>query len=192
MVLLIFLELKIIKNGSGFQFDWYIKPMSSGNYLNFLSQHPVHQKIGVVTQLVDKVFFLSDEQFHEKNFAKVEETLMKNNYPIEFIRKQLNKRLYKLKSQNPVNPQVKETTDMRFIVFPHVKNLNHKLKRFFNNSEFKSIWKPTNKLNEQIIKRGKDKIPISQEQGVVFKVNCKNCDSCYIGQTKHSVETRMK
>ena len=78
---------------------------------------------------------------------------MKNNYPIEFIRKQLNKRLYKLKSQNPVNPQVKETTDMRFIVFPHVKNLNHKLKGFFNNSEFKLIWKPTNKLNEQIIKR---------------------------------------
>ena len=81
---------------------------------------------------------------------------------------------------------------MRFIVFPHVKNLNHKLKRFFNNSEFKLIWKPTNKLNEQIIKRGKDKIPISQEQGVVYKVNCKNCDSCYIGQTKRSVETRMK
>ena len=78
------------------------------------------------------------------------------------------------------------------LVFPHVKNLNQKLKRFFNNSEFKLIWKPTNKLNEQITKTGKDKIPISQKQGVVYKVNCKNCDSCYIGQTKRSVETRMK
>ena len=57
---------------------------------------------------MDKVFFLSNEQFHENNFAKVEEIMMKNNYPIEFIRKQLNKRLHKLKSQNPVNPQVKE------------------------------------------------------------------------------------
>jgi len=117
---------------------------------------------------------------------------VKNNYPIEFIRKQLNKRLHKLKSQNPGNSQVKEKPDMRCIVFPRVKNLNHKLKRLFNKSEFKLICKPANKLNEQIIKRGKDKIPISQEQGVVYKVNCKNCDSCYIGQTKRSVETRMK
>jgi hypothetical protein len=74
-----------MNNGSSFQFDWNIKPMSSGNYINFLSQHPVHKKIVVVTQLVDKIFFRSNEQFHEKNFAKVEEILMKNNYPIEFI-----------------------------------------------------------------------------------------------------------
>ena len=116
---------------------------------------------------------------------------MKNNYPIEFIRKQLNKRLHNLISQNPVNPQVKEKPDMRCIVFPRVKNLNHKLKRLFNKSEFKLICKPANKLNEQIIKIGKDKIPISQEQAVVYKVNFKNCDS-YIRQTKRSVDTRMK
>ncbi|EZA58152.1 hypothetical protein X777_01880, partial [Ooceraea biroi] len=56
---------------------------------------------------------------------------------------------------------------------------------------FKTIFTIPNKLN-QIIKSGKDKIENKDMMGVVYKIDCKNCDSCYVGQTKRRLDTRIK
>jgi len=33
------------------------------------------------------------------------------------------------------------------------------------------------------IKRGKDKLEIQYQQGIVYKITCKDCEATYIGQT---------
>ncbi|EZA55367.1 hypothetical protein X777_04820, partial [Ooceraea biroi] len=43
-----------------------------------------------------------------------------------------------------------------------------------------------------VISRGKDKIELGQRNGVVYKIDCINCDACYIGQTKQHLDTRIK
>ncbi|EZA61281.1 hypothetical protein X777_11988 [Ooceraea biroi] len=43
-----------------------------------------------------------------------------------------------------------------------------------------------------IIKSGKDALPDSNKTGVVYRLKCKDCDACYVGQTKRHLATRVK
>ncbi|EZA62214.1 hypothetical protein X777_05153, partial [Ooceraea biroi] len=56
---------------------------------------------------------------------------------------------------------------------------------------FDVIFTITNKL-DILIKRGKDKLTNVKKMGVVYKLECGDCDSCYGGQTKRHLETRIK
>ncbi|KYN43063.1 hypothetical protein ALC56_02502, partial [Trachymyrmex septentrionalis] len=62
-------SIKTIKKNV-LQFDWYQKPTYSGRILNFWSQHPISQKRGVISGLVDKAFLLSHRDFHGKNLIE--------------------------------------------------------------------------------------------------------------------------
>jgi len=42
------------------------------------------------------------------------------------------------------------------------------------------------------IKTGKDIIERSNRCNVVYKINCKDCDACYVGQTKRRLNSRVK
>jgi len=48
----------------------------------------------------------------------------------------------------------------------------------------------SNKLGK-MIKAQKDDIPIGCNKNVVYKLDCKNCDVAYIGQTKRKLHTRV-
>ena len=42
------------------------------------------------------------------------------------------------------------------------------------------------------IKTGKDPLLKDDHRGVVYKINCLNCESSYVGQTKRKLKTRIK
>ncbi|KYN44212.1 hypothetical protein ALC56_01334 [Trachymyrmex septentrionalis] len=48
-----------------------------------------------------------------------------------------------------------------------------------------------NNLN-RFIKTGKDKIKKDETSRVVYRINCKDCDYSYVGQTKRKLKTRIK
>lgn len=76
------------------------------------------------------------------------------------------------------------------ISLPYSHDL-HNLDRIFKNAGFKVVYKIPNKLN-CIIALGKDKLPIENKTKVVYKINCKNYNLSYIGQTKRHLITRVK
>jgi len=80
-----FLDITIIKKGNNLEFDWFHKPTFSGRFLNFMSSHPISQKRGIITNLVDKVLRLSHPKFHAKNLNFIIKIFLDNDYPIEFI-----------------------------------------------------------------------------------------------------------
>jgi len=43
----------------------------------------------------------------------------------------------------------------------------------------------------RIIKARKDTLPLSSNKNVVYKLNCKDCEVTYIGQTKRRLNTRI-
>lgn len=52
-----FLDTTILIYNKKIKFDWFHKPTFSGRYLNFLSQHLLSQKRGVM-DMIDRSFFL--------------------------------------------------------------------------------------------------------------------------------------
>lgn len=92
-----FLDTMVINDNDIVKVNWYRKPTDSGRYINHFSSHPINYKISVINNLVDRGIKLADSCFHESNLECIEITLLQNDYPLEFIKKHVNKRLHSIK-----------------------------------------------------------------------------------------------
>lgn len=71
-------------------------------------------------------------------------------------------------------------------------NISEKIKNFFKNDPTIQIaYTGVNKLSK-FIKVLKDKLPIMSHMNVVYKIDCKDCDASYVGQTNRMLKTRIK
>ncbi|EZA57987.1 hypothetical protein X777_01995 [Ooceraea biroi] len=77
----------------------------------------------------------------------------------------------------------------KIISIPYVKGLSDNIDRFFKHFNLDVVYSVPKKL-DCIIKRGKDKLTNAQQTGVVYQINCLDCDSCYIGQIRRHLSTR--
>ncbi|XP_068990167.1 uncharacterized protein [Neodiprion pinetum] len=81
-----FLDIMVERSNNHLKTNWYTKPTSSGRILNFCSNHPMSQKVGMIHGLLDRMFRLSSEEYHEDNYQKIEMLLTNNSYPRSFVR----------------------------------------------------------------------------------------------------------
>ncbi|XP_071639978.1 uncharacterized protein [Temnothorax longispinosus] len=189
-----FLDTLIIKNGNRLLTNWHRKPTFSGRYVNYFSNHPLKYKYNTITSLVDHAILLSDKQFHNSNIKIVKDILRNNCFPEELIDKQINNRLKELKHRNNITDcnNVSNTFDARkYIALPYIKGLSEDIRRTVNRCGLDVLYTIPKKL-DSIIKRGKDKLENMKETGVVYKIECNDCNASYIGQTLRHLETRVK
>ena len=91
-----FLDILIKRNYDGtVSLDLYKKPTFSERYVNFLSNHSIAIKKGIVKNLIQKIFNLSDPQFHHKNIINLKKDLLLNNYPESFINSQIKNAFFR-------------------------------------------------------------------------------------------------
>jgi len=77
-----FLDLDIIRLNNTIILDWSQKIISSGRTLSFLSNHPFHQKVGVLYGLIDRAILLSHPMFHNKNIVRCINIFLDNEFPL--------------------------------------------------------------------------------------------------------------
>ncbi|KYN11234.1 hypothetical protein ALC57_16619 [Trachymyrmex cornetzi] len=188
------LDTSIIIKDHFLIFDWYRKPTFSGRFLNFHSNHPIFQKEGIIFNLVDRALMLSDFDFHSKNITFIIDTLIKNDYPIKFIFECINNRIKVIIHNNLTGANIsfnsKEPfTDILWFTVPYVPVLTEKFKQFDRN-DIKVSFFSSNKLNKYI-KVQKDRVDSLSKSNVVYKINCKDCDASYVGQTGRRLKTRI-
>ena len=80
--------------------NWHKKNTFSGRYLNYFSNHPLQQKIAIIKNLVDTAILLSHEKFHDDNLEIINNLLMLNSYPKNFINKHIKNRIFQLKNKD--------------------------------------------------------------------------------------------
>jgi len=78
-----------------------------------------------------------------------------------------------------------------FLVIPYVKPISERISSIFYKSDILVGFHCLNKLN-RVIKVQKDSNQPSKSSNVVYKINCKDCDASYVGQTKRQLNTRIK
>lgn len=185
-----FLDTLLIRDGSNIIFDWYQKPTFSGRILNFDSNHPMHQKVAMVYNLVDRAILLSDKTFHSKNISFIKTILHLNNYPPIFSEKFIKKRITFLSlPKKPVKPTPKNINNT-FIKIPSKINFFKKIKNLFRRYRI-GILPILEKNLTSVIKRGKDITKKLDKKCVVYKIPCYSCNSCYVGQTKRALGVRL-
>ncbi|XP_074115123.1 uncharacterized protein LOC141537840 [Cotesia typhae] len=63
-----FLDILIVRRDGCLITDWFIKPISSGRLLNYDSNHPRSQKVGMIMELLD-IMMPDEGQIYDRNVA---------------------------------------------------------------------------------------------------------------------------
>lgn len=190
-----FLDVKVITEGENIITKWYHKPTFSGRYLNFVSQHPVAHKRGVIIGMVDRALKLSHPRFHQEDFNNIIKILIDNNYPLPFIFHNIRERLkyYFLNREDKQKKLTEKDNNKKekYFTVPYVVNVSEKFSSMAKKHGFKISYSRGRDLR-QYIKRHKDEMDRFTQSGVVYRINCLDCEATYIGQTKRKLETRVK
>jgi len=177
-----FLDVTLIIKDNEIIFDHYKKPTNSGRYLNFLSNHPLEHKRGVIFCLLDRVLQLSHPRFHTKNLEESIRILVNNGYPLKFIFSTINNRLHYLEKNGIKEREKTDPADRNFFTIPYVKGISERFRNLTKKHNFNLSFLTTNSL-QKYIKTGKDQLSTLSCCGVVYKINCNNCEASYVGQT---------
>ncbi|XP_046588309.1 uncharacterized protein LOC124293079 isoform X2 [Neodiprion lecontei] len=182
-----FLDIMVERSNNHLKTNWYTKPTSSGRILNFCSNHPMSQKVGMIHGLLDRMFRLSSEEYHEDNYQKIEILLTNNSYPRSFVRAAIIK--FKENKANGGVGGVRPTNFIKYCRFPFVPGLSHKINSCFTGTNVKLAYYNVYKIKSLYTKL-KDPVQQDQRAGVVYKIPC-SCGLCYVGQTKQYLKNRI-
>jgi len=141
----------------------------------------------------DRVFLLSHPRYHQKNFNFIIETFLSNGYPLSFIFDTISSRLKNLfnkrtKKQN--SDDIKDDGYKGWFLIPYIPKIADKFKNIANIIKTKLAFFSVDRLGRWI-RAQKDSLPRGFRKNIVYKLNCKNCDATYIGQTKRRLNTRV-
>ena len=77
------------------------------NSATYFTNHPLLQKKNIAYNLIDRAILLSHESFHRTNLKKVEQLLINNDYPSNFIDKNIKIRMNKIKYHSSSNSNIR-------------------------------------------------------------------------------------
>jgi hypothetical protein len=189
-----FLDMRLIRQGNqSIITDWYSKPIASNRMLNFLSTHPFFQRYNVALSFARKVFSLSNKAFYSKNSSIIFNILRKNNYPIKLINKVISKALHTIKSKPPTIKSPKDKTNLKYTSLLYIPHLSPGLQDTIRQDtpNIQIAFKPVKKLAQTIFTNTKEKQEKMSQSGVVYKIDCQDCDHSYIGETSKKLTTRL-
>ena len=179
--------MKIIRlEDNSLDIDWFRKPTWSGRYLNFMSSHPNCQKKSLIIGQMKRTLRLSKAKFHTENLTIIKKIFISNSYKESFVDSLLKKPLM---NSNQSNGNT-DTKNLRYISFPYIIGLSEYIKKILFVHNFQATFKTSNSLSF-LFSKLKDRGPLLNQNNLVYKIDCLNCDGTYIGQTKQYLKSRI-
>ncbi len=107
------------------------------------------------------------------------------------MRKWKNRERINNKKKN-TNTKQKDNKEKKvgMVILPYVKGCTEQLQRVFSKYKISTAVKPHRTLRN-ILVHPKDIIEKDKKCNVVYKVTCRNCGKCYIGETGRQLKTRI-
>jgi len=179
----------------------YHKKTFTGTYLNWTSLTDRKYKIGLIYCLLDRIWKIcSDQEERDFEVSKLKVILAKNDYPKAIIEKETEKFLKNRTKIRTTAPQTETNKKaVKYLVLPFVNNkvidYGKRLRNFiesnFADLELKVVFVAP--LEMRNLFKFKDKVTDKFKQSlVVYRINCSNCKSFYIGKTERILGNRLK
>ncbi|XP_015123900.1 uncharacterized protein LOC107045989 [Diachasma alloeum] len=181
------LDVQVFRESNGLlKTNWYQKPTSAGRVINFKSNHPTSQKIGVVFGLLHRAIGLSHEDFHRENLNRVKKVLVNNNYPVKFISKCVNS----FQERRDGHTTRVEPDTKRSFRLPLINGLWHRLNRCLKLTDSRFVPYNLRRVGD-LYSKLKDPTPPLERAGVINKIPSE-CQKWYVGQTKQLLGVRIR
>ncbi|XP_072043043.1 uncharacterized protein [Amphiura filiformis] len=126
-----FLDTLIVRKEDGsLKLLVYRKKTHTDQYLNFQSQHPLHQKLGVIRTLMDRMDnIVTEEEDKKEEEIKIRTALAECGYP----KWSLDRVKQQMKDKQPKAREKKkdDTPSKGMVVIPYVEGVAERLQRIF-------------------------------------------------------------
>jgi len=195
---LAFLDTNTRRQNSRIVTSVFRKETHTNRVLSFESHHPVSAKRAVVLSLFDRVrthFSKEDVEGQEKEKDLLFDVLRANGYPRLFVEQTLHKselnRKRRLETKNECSQEKEKEEIKSVVVIPYVENVSEQVKRLLAPLGIKVVCK-ADKWQWRICSGLKDVIPMENKTGVVYEIDCNDCQASYIGETLRSIKTRIE
>ena len=192
-----FLDMSIIRLDNKLSSIWYTKPTDTGLTLNYHALAPTRYKRSVVAGLVHRIYRACStwSNFHI-SLQRGKAMLEKNQYPASFYEPIVDKTLSKIIAKNEEKSNDHNDDEEK----PEEKMLFLQYRGKVSDKFEQSLRKLTNQCKVIFtIKKLKSSLPTLKptvencfKSGVVYKILCTRCDSCYVGQTSRHLISRIK
>ena len=176
-----FLDICIVRLGNRFNTSVYVKPSHCHRTIHPLSCCPKNTVVGVLNTMRVRAWNLcSDIHNAHVELTRLENLFTANGHKRSFVRKHLFYPTY--------GPKIKkEQLAKCFIQYhPVTEIIGHVLRR----NHIDVVYKSDTKLGS-LIQARTAKVDPKERTGVVYMLNCANCESTYVGQTSRSLTTRF-
>uniref|UniRef100_A0A8D8LXS3 GIY-YIG domain-containing protein n=1 Tax=Cacopsylla melanoneura TaxID=428564 RepID=A0A8D8LXS3_9HEMI len=184
-----FLDVSVIKNTNGsVDICHYKKPTCSGRLLNYNSNQPYSYKINCAKNLINRTLTLSDSKFHDNLIPEIYSTLIDNNYP-----KNLIKKLIQNRNSNSTHQNISNNLPPIYYSFPYLGETSYKVEKTMKTlvPSIKFGHKSYNPLKSNFFSNLKDSDKKDENSGIVYKLDCNDCNSSYIGESGQFLKKRM-
>ncbi|XP_050510634.1 uncharacterized protein LOC126887260 [Diabrotica virgifera virgifera] len=185
-----FLDVLISKKDIGYETQVYRKPTHTNRYLNYKSNHNINVKKGIIKSLYDRAkITCSNENSFLAEKQLLTSVLLKNDYPLSFINKELS-RLDRMEQNNlERDPTTFTRNNTRKISIPYIKGLSEKLKTIGNKFNISTTFKTTNTLRS-ILSKTKPNNDQERTKNCIYKIPCE-CEQFYLGETSRPLDVRI-
>ena len=186
-----FLDCYIKRNGDNkIETAVYKKETHTGQYSNFHSNQPLSVRLSTMKSLTRRANRLcSKHSDKEKEIQYINRTMQLNDFPKRLVEKSIENSIKNDGKKRKDNGKIIENTIKLFL--PYEKGITEKIARIgakynvsiihINNTSLK------NKVNYKRAYLNK-----TEQQGVVYQVQCLDCDMMYIGETGRKLDIRLK
>lgn len=166
---------------------WYRKEVSSGRYLHFKSHNPITHKRNIASALTDRAVHFTKPEERPQSIQTVRNLLSENGYPEKFVNEVIKNRVNRFYNGKDGIPNNKP---LKYIPTPYIPGLSERINKTMRQYNMALGCKTNNNVGN-LYTRTKYPIPKNMKSKVVYRVDCKDCDGKYPGQTKQRIGQRM-
>ena len=181
-----FLDTRVIRNSDGsLTTTVFRKKTHSDRYLDFDSHHPLAHKVAVARTLLtraDRICASAPDRDVEKRRVMV--ALSSNGYPTALVKKNWHPTPHS-------TPPPELDTPKAVVVIPYVKHLSESIRRILSPLMIRTCFRPHRTLKQALVNL-KDRVPLQQKAGVIYRIPCSGCPRVYVGQTGRTLAQRLK
>ena len=190
-----FLDMMICRSESEVTSTWHTKPTDTGLTMNYHALAPQKYKRSAICGLVHRIHRACStwKNFHE-SLTKAKMILDNNQYPPSFyepiIKRTLNKIIDSNSEQQHVEKEDQKEAKLIFIQYRGriTEKFEQSLKRC--TAPCKVVY--TLRKVKSVLLSLKTPVEKALKSGVVYKITCPRCNSCYVGQTSRHLLNRIK
>lgn len=179
----------------------YRKPTHTQAYINWNSNHPKTMLLGVLKGLIHRAHYFCDKEDDlKKELELLRDVFIINGYPKQLVLKtidktwdrEMKKSIARMLENSEVNDPMEEEKEFFNVLHtPYIKGFSEILTRDLKKLNVGWVLKKRSTVKQEVqsLKPSEDRF---EQKDLIYKIDCRNCDCSYIGETGRTLNKRIE